>query len=384
MNDLTINVEGGPIGHFIKSWGTNVSGSSGVPCGVLRHFIHALGQMPVHIPGLNEREAVGIAAGMWLAGKRPLLYMQNSGMLVASNDIGSLLIPCQMEIPFLVTYRGAPGENATQHLATGAATEPLLNAYGMWHACLTEQNAGTVYEECLQSMQKTQKPGVILVKRGWTQQKGVHHQLKCAPVSASHGHGTILDYTVPGASALRDDILSAIHGATPPDVGLVSSTGLISRSLFARHHTPNQFYNAGGFGLTSAIGLGFAVSRPEKRVVVVEGDASCLTNFGNFVTIGHHQPSNMTHIILDNGAYGSCSEERSLSGSAHIPETAARMGYNVYMANTTDGVSQALHSAHAYQELTLIYVQTSLGGPREFARPLSMAQNAREFKTHMR
>lgn len=384
MNDLTTTVDHGPIAQFIESWHTEVCGSSGVPCGVLRHFIHALDQMSLHIPGLNERESVGIAAGMWLAGKRPLLYMQNSGMLVASNDIGSLLIPCQMDIPFLVTYRGAPGENATQHLATGAATEPLLNAYGMWHNVLTEENAATVYAACLHGMQTTQKPGVILVKRGWTQQKGVRHtEVQCTP-SHAQKPGQIHDHTTPGASALRDELLSAIHGATPPGLALVSSTGLISRSLFARHHTPNQFYNAGGFGLTSAIGLGFAVSRPEKRVVVVEGDASCLTNFGNFVTIGHHHPRNMIHIILDNRAYGSCSEEKSLSTSAHIAETAALMGYDVHVVNTTDGVTHALRLALVQQELTLIYVTTSLGGPREFARPLSMAQNACEFKAHMR
>lgn len=384
MNDLTKIVQDGPVKWFIQSWASRIDCSTGVPCGVLRHFIHQLSQMPLHTPGLNEREAVGIAAGMWLAGKKPLVYMQNSGMLVASNDIGSLLIPCGMDIPFLVTYRGAEGETAPQHFATGAATIPLLNAYGMWHGVLAESNAETLYGECLTGMSATQKPGVILVKRGWTQSKGIAGEVSTSASVETKAPGQIVDLRQPDAVLLREEALSAIWQAVPTNVGLISSTGLISRSLFALHHTKNQFYNAGGFGLTSAIGMGFAVSRPNRQVVVVEGDSSCLTNFGNLVSIGHFGPNNLVHVIIDNGAYGSCSEEPSIAQSAHFTQTAALMGYQfVYQVNSAQKLHWAVAHALAEQKLSLIHVQIQLGGDRNFARPLSMAQNAREFRIHM-
>ena len=384
MNDLTKVALDGPIARFIRSWASQTDCSTGVPCGVLRHFIFQLSQMPLHTPGLNEREAVGIAAGMWLAGKKPLVYMQNSGMLVASNDIGSLLIPCEMDVPFLVTYRGAEGETAPQHFATGAATIPLLNAYGMWHGVLTEENAETLYDGCLAGMSATQKPGVILVKRGWTQSTGTVAEASAPiPARTTKAPGQIIELREADATLLREEALSAVWQAVPTNVGLISSTGLISRSLFARHHSQNQFYNAGGFGLTSAIGMGFAVSRPDRQVVAVEGDSSCLTNFGNLVSIGHYGTNNLVHVVIDNGAYGSCSEEPSIADSAHFVQTAALMGYQVYQVNSAQKLSWAVTHALAEQKLSLIHVQIQLGGDRNFARPLSMATNAREFRTHM-
>ena len=384
MNDLKTVGSDGPTFKFIQSWASQTDCSTGVPCGVLRHFIHTLSEKPLHTPALNEREAVGIAAGMWLAGKKPLVYMQNSGMLVASNDIGSLLIPCGMDIPFLVTYRGAEGETAPQHFATGAATIPLLSAYGMWYGVLGEDNAETLYNECRAGMSATQKPGVILVKRGWTHSTGSVAEVAPSVTVAARAEGSISTLCESDTTLLREEALSAVYQAVPDDVGLISSTGLISRSLFARHHSQNQFYNAGGFGLNSAIGLGFAVYRPDRQIVVVEGDSSCLTNFGNLVSIGHYGPNNLVHVIIDNQSYGSCSEEPSISDSARFAESAVLMGYkNVYQVTTAQKLRWAVTHALAEKKLSLIHVKIKLGGDRNFARPLSMAQNAREFRTHM-
>lgn len=52
-----------PTQTFVNTWVERVDCSTGLPCGVLRDFIQQLSTMPLHTPGLNEREAVGIAAG---------------------------------------------------------------------------------------------------------------------------------------------------------------------------------------------------------------------------------------------------------------------------------------------------------------------------------
>ena len=137
---------------------------SGLPCGELRNFIVESGSDPevVHVQTTNERESVGIAQGAWLSGKRPALYMQNSGLFEASNDIGSLLVPCKTPVLFIVSWRGAPGETATQHFYTGAATVPLLESFGMPYVVeLTPDNIKKIKKE----MDRSNLPGVILVKR---------------------------------------------------------------------------------------------------------------------------------------------------------------------------------------------------------------------------
>src|SRR3990172_12532894 len=74
--------------------------ASGVPCGVLRHIIRNLQEDTSvhHQPANRESEAVGIAAGAYFAGKKPVGYMQNSGLFAASNDIASFLIPYEIPI----------------------------------------------------------------------------------------------------------------------------------------------------------------------------------------------------------------------------------------------------------------------------------------------
>ena len=107
----------------------------------------------------------------------------------------------------------------------------------------------------------------------------------------------------------REEALDAVYEAAAPDDALLSTTGLMSRSLHERHDSPNQYYNTGSFGLVSSVGLGFALSKPDVNTIVVDGDASLLTNFNTLVTIGRYKPENLVHVVIDNNSYGSCSEE---------------------------------------------------------------------------
>lgn len=128
------NAKADLIHKKMKEYGINFA--SGVPCGVIRHVIHGIecDKDIMHITANRESEAIGIAAGAYFAGKRPVLYMQNSGLFAASNDIASLAIPYQIPIFMVITFRGAPGENAVQHFVTGAATITLLESFGIPHA----------------------------------------------------------------------------------------------------------------------------------------------------------------------------------------------------------------------------------------------------------
>jgi len=146
-----------------------ISFATGVPCGVLRHIIQHVQEDPKiqHVPANRESEAVGLAAGAYFAGKTPLVYMQNSGLFAASNDIGSLLIPYRMPILFVVSYRGCEGEDAVQHVVTGHATEPLLNAFGVPYVVYETQDISSLAETLFADMQREQLPGFLILKRGW-------------------------------------------------------------------------------------------------------------------------------------------------------------------------------------------------------------------------
>jgi len=352
-------------------FGFNVA--SGLPCGELRHFIaeSVNDQEILHISATNERESIGIAQGAWLAGKTPVLYMQNSGLFESSNDLGSLLIPCKTPTLLVVSWRGSPGENATQHLYTGSATIPLLDAFGLpYTAEPSESNLLKVKRQ----MEAKRLPCVILVKR-----ERFNDMPYIPPAYPAEKHeSAVISNEGKEIEMARETTLDTIFESLNRHDAVISSTGLISRSVFHNHDTDNQFYNAGAFGLTSAIGLGFAINKPNIRTIAIEGDGSVLTNLGLLNTIAHASPSNFLHIVLDNKVYASCSGEKTF-GSDAIPLVARDFGYKqITLVQTASGLKTAIDQSS--DGPALIQVQINTIGDRNFKRPLEIDKVATRFR----
>ena len=176
----------------------------------------------------------------------------------------------------------------------------------------------------------------------------------------------------------RQEAIEVIMTTIDPKDVVVSTTGLISREIFERFDSQRNIYVPGSRGLASSIGLGVAVAQPTTRVVVIDGDASLLINLGSIVTIGNKQPTNLLHIVLDNGAYASCSEERSMSETAHLDTLASDVGYQYV---------QVVHSQEDLKRATMefgqgpgfILAKIELGGRRDFRRPLELAAIKNRF-----
>lgn len=102
----------------------------------------------------------------------------------------------------------------------------------------------------------------------------------------------------------RIEAISEVAAAAG-DALVVCNLGFPSRELYAAADRPENFYMLGSMGLASSIGLGLALTRPEKKIIVLDGDGSVLMNLGTLATIAHHAPDNYLLIILDNCCYGS-------------------------------------------------------------------------------
>ena len=86
---------------------------------------------------------------------------------------------------------------------------------------------------------------------------------------------------------------------------VICNIGFPSRELYEINDRSKNFYMIGSMGLASSIGFGLALAKPYEDVVVIDGDGSLLMNMGSLVTIFANNPSNLTWIVIDNGAYGS-------------------------------------------------------------------------------
>lgn len=67
---------------------------------------------------------------------------------------------------------------------------------------------------------------------------------------------------------------------------------------------PNLYSMAGAMGAATGMGLGLALARPDKRVLVITGDGELLMNVGTLATISVLNPANLSIVCVDNGHYG--------------------------------------------------------------------------------
>lgn len=350
---------------------------TGLPCGELKSFIsESRGDSEaIHLQASNEREAVGISAGAYLAGKKPVLYMQNSGFFEASNDVGSLLIASKIPALFVVSWRGVPGETATQHFATGAATTPLIESLGLPYSIWPDGLSGLK-----EKVNATGLPGVLLVKKEVVNTGPIDNVNESTNTTPS---GEMFRESPGEVEMSREESIEKLFSRlVSPKDAVISSTGLISRSVFHFHDSPNQFYNAGGFGLTALIGLGFELNKKDVRTIVLDGDGSVLTNLGSLNIIGHSGVRDFVHVILDNGAYFSCSGEKTV-GAEKIPEIARILGYQkVYSVSTASGLEAAIERLNESDGLQMLHINIKCEGTRDLKRPLNMEGNALRFKNY--
>ena len=114
----------------IKSAGIR---SRGAARDVARHLLQLADDDPEMrlIEVAREEEAVGIAAGAYLAGARNALLMQNHGFLGSINAIVSLTMLYRIPLVMLIAHRGHWGEPYPWHTQGGIVTEPVLRALGL-------------------------------------------------------------------------------------------------------------------------------------------------------------------------------------------------------------------------------------------------------------
>lgn len=92
--------------------------------------------------------------------------------------------------------------------------------------------------------------------------------------------------------------------AVRTDRQVVLSTMGSAREWMPLGADPLDFiYAPSAMGEAPALGLGIALSRPEKQVIVCNGDGCMLMNLGCLVTISALAPQNLVLIVFDNNVY---------------------------------------------------------------------------------
>jgi len=139
-----------------------------VPCSILKGIINHLSseQGIAYIPATREDEALGIATGAYLAGKKPMVLMQNSGLGNSINALASLVMLYKIPLLLLISWRGYRGKDAPEHLVIGKITVRLLKDAGVPVQILPEKNAAEVIWTSVKTMEEKETPVALILRRG--------------------------------------------------------------------------------------------------------------------------------------------------------------------------------------------------------------------------
>ncbi len=330
-----------------------------------------------HMIAANEGNCTAIAAGYHLAtGKVPAVYMQNSGEGNVINPLASLLNDKVYAIPmiFIVGWRGEPGvHDEPQHIYQGEVTVKLLEDMDVAAYVVTKETTEEELDAQMQvfrSLLAKGKDVAFVVKKGALSfEKNVEYSNK------NHMR--------------REEIIEHIVNVSKEDP-ILSTTGKASRELFEIREKNGQshkydFLTVGSMGHTSSIALGVALQKPQQKIWCIDGDGAMLMHMGAMAVIGANKPSNLVHIVINNGAHETVGGLPTVASEINLVKMAEACGYPYAVrVSEFEQLDKELQAAKERRELTLIEVECAIGAREDLGRPTTTAlENKENFMRYL-
>jgi phosphonopyruvate decarboxylase len=300
------------------------------------------------------------------------VLLQNSGTGNLINPITSLNIPYRIPSLLFISGRAYPDGQGDepQHRVMGASGKKVLESLGI--KVLDMPETVEQFDEMMREADEHVSRGsgcvVFMVPKG----------LIAPGTAASH---PARPYCMSRKRAL-EIITSFLKG----NEALVSTTGKISRELFATLDRKGNFYMQGSMGHARSIALGIALNCSERRVVLLDGDGATLMHLGSISTVGYYAPRNLVDIVLDNEAHGSTGNQDTTSGTTDLALIARACNYvSAYNCTTTQELESAMEESLRSDGPCFIAVKINLDEEENLPRitskyqPETTARLFREF-----
>ena len=354
---------------------------TGVPCSFLTPFINrAISSKQIdYVGAASEGEAMAIAAGAWLAGRKTVVMCQNSGLGNCVNPITSLNYPFRIPTLLITTWRGQPGvKDEPQHELMGQITQSIMKL--MHISCIDFPHDSEEVTEILNTaeliIKKNNLPVGLIMKQNSVKSENLDQFIfKVKPI------GVYKDRRTGSRETNRYKTLEEVVKISTDQTAIIATTGKCGRELFTIYDRPQHIYQVGSMGGASAMGLGLAMNT-DKSVVVLDGDGAALMKMGNLATIGANSPKNLIHIILDNGVHDSTGGQATVSTHIDFAQVAISCGYR-FAATTDDlaGFTKTFSEATQADGPTLIHAKITAGSIEGLGRPtLQPREVARRFQ----
>ncbi len=345
----------------------------GVPDSLMSSLIAEIADSPLTdtTAMVNEGAAVGAAAGHFLAtGEIAGVYLQNSGVGNSLNPLVSLAHRDVYAIPIVLVigWRGYPGTtDEPQHMTQGQATRPMLEAAGVRLLELPDDEALIEHtvRMALEMASTENCPVAILVPPGI---------LPRPPVPQVE----------PGVLPTRESAIEVVLESIPDEAVVLATTGKMGRELFElrglrQENDAADFLSIGSMGHVLAVGFGMATARPERQIVVLDGDGSAAMHLGTQLTVANSAPTNLLHLLFNNGSYESVGGQPTNLSLSKFTEIAEAAGYRsaVTVCDKME-LAEATRKGVISDGPNLVEVLIQTGSRAELGRPTVTRKDSRD------
>ena len=343
---------------------------SGVPCSYLTSVINTVinSKKIKYIGATSEGEAVGIASGAWLAGKKSVVMIQNSGLGNTINPLTSLNYPFNIPILLITTWRGEPKiKDEPQHELMGKITKNILTLSKIKNEIFptNEKNLKKVLFKINNLTNKTSLPYALIMRKETIKKE----KLKQKKIFFKKKNKVLIYYKKKKLPA-RIQVIKELQKNINNKIAVISTTGKTGRELFSLKDCENYFYQVGSMGCANAIALGVALNS-KKKIIILDGDGALLMKMGNMSTIGANQPKNLIHILLDNNVHDSTGQQLTNASTVDFSNIAINCGYkNSYSADNLDDFSKIIKTnlKNTFGP-TFIHIKIQKGSIENLGRP---------------
>jgi sulfopyruvate decarboxylase subunit beta len=183
---------------------------------------------------------------------------------------------------------------------------------------------------------------------------------------------------------LRLECLRAVYSGLGKCL-VVTIMGATAAELHSLGHRSNFFYLQHAMGLASSTGLGLALSLPDQKIVVFDGDGSLLMNLGSLSTMARYRPGNLVHVVFDNESLLSVGGFPTATSTGTDLEGIARAAGipAVLTVRTVEDFSSAVKNALDGSQLMTIVAKVEPTGPAGYVTDLSLIENRFQFRRHI-
>lgn len=288
-----------------------------LPCAKIKRLIILASENFEHIPLSREEEGIGIASGLFQAGKRSILMMQSGGIGNSLNALLSLAQVYQIPLPMIISWRGVYKEKIEAQKPMGEFLPAIFDAVKLPRVLVEEEKDLWKIKDAINRSYEEKIPIGILISPKFWEASTPEEDMKIKQSLEAPSRKDTTNIFQP--SIINEPTLiryEAIEAATEYLKGkiIISNIGIPSKELYELCEQDSNFYMLGSFGMASPIGLGVALAQ-EDEVIVLDGDASILTNPNILGTISllKEKCKNLTIVLLDNGTCGSTGNQETLA-----------------------------------------------------------------------